>query len=60
MEIPNKVKDKFERHKLPPHIYYKRRKLDKEVKEYVKSCSSYISGRKIEEMGQRHRFFISS
>ena len=67
MEIPKEIREQFKKgsdrtdqaaKKKLASIHYKRRKLDKDVKQYIK-YNTIIRSREIEQLGRRHGFHIT-
>lgn len=63
MELPKKLTDQLKRvekaeakHKAT--VQYRRRKLDKDVREYTKSARG-INSRRIDEIGRKHGFMVN-
>ena len=68
MEIPKELIDKFKegdkkflenKKRKQSSLHYKRRKLDKDVKAYIKGNTRYRS-RDLERIGRNHGFHIGS
>ena len=66
MEIPKEIRDRFKKtddridqaaKKKLASLHYKRRKLDKDVKEYT-NRSRTINSRDIERLGRKHGFYL--
>lgn len=68
MEIPREIVDKFKRQekiekqredKKKASMHYKRRKLDKDVRQYIKGTRGPLRLTDIERIGRRHGFYVS-